>query len=91
MERSGRRNIGDAVMRLKKNKAKLEERAAAQDKPKPEVGNLCITRCVGEAFWVQGGIRVEVTMIDRRKVKLSIRAPKGLGIVREELMIEDPE
>lgn len=47
---------------------------------------LILSRRVGEAVILDGGIRVVVLAADRRGVRLGIDAPKDVGIQREELV-----
>ena len=47
---------------------------------------LVLSRRLGEAFVLDGGIRVVVISADRRGVRLGIEAPQEVRIQREELL-----
>jgi carbon storage regulator len=49
---------------------------------------LILTRKLGEAIVMDGGIRVVVLQCDRRGVRLGIEAPGDTAILREELVME---
>lgn len=52
-------------------------------------GGVCVTRRVEEAVWV-GNALVRVIGIDRGRVKLYVRAPRDVAILREELVGRQP-
>jgi carbon storage regulator len=52
---------------------------------------LVLTRKPGEAIVLDGGIRVTVLALGRSVVRLGIEAPVGVGIVREELLLDAEE
>ncbi|MFZ5624798.1 MAG: carbon storage regulator [Gemmatimonadota bacterium] len=47
---------------------------------------LILSRRVGEAVLLEGGIRIVVLGSDRKGVRLGIDAPSDVGIQREELV-----
>ena len=47
---------------------------------------LVLSRRPGEAFVLDGGIRVVVISADRRGARLGIEAPQAIRIQREELL-----
>lgn len=47
---------------------------------------LILTRSVGEAVCIEGGIRVVVLQSDGRKVRLGIEAPDDVTVLREEVL-----
>jgi carbon storage regulator len=49
---------------------------------------LILTRKVGDAILIDGGIRVVVLAQDARGVRLGIEAPSCTGIVREEIVVQ---
>jgi carbon storage regulator len=46
---------------------------------------LVLSRRQGEAIVIDGGIRVSVATISRRRVRLAIEAPREIHVDREEL------
>jgi len=46
---------------------------------------LILSRRPGDAVLIDGGIRVVVVGVEGGTVRLGIEAPRGLGIVREEI------
>ena len=48
---------------------------------------LVIDRKIQEGFWIDDRIFVKILAIGRRRVKLGIDAPSGMGILREELRL----
>lgn len=46
---------------------------------------LILSRKVGDAILVEGGIRIVVLAVDGGVVRLGIEAPASVGIVREEV------
>lgn len=51
---------------------------------------LILSRKVGERIIIDGSIVIEVTQIDRGKVRLGIDAPDEVKILREELIEKNP-
>jgi carbon storage regulator len=51
---------------------------------------LILTRRVGEAILVDGGIRIVVLGLEGGGVRLGIDAPTSVGIVREEIAQRGP-
>ena len=49
---------------------------------------LILTRKVGDAILIDGGIRIVVLANDARGIRLGIEAPPHVGIVREEIAVE---
>lgn len=47
---------------------------------------LILTRRVGEAILIDGGVRIVVLGVDGGGVRLGIEAPSSIGIVREEIV-----
>ena len=47
---------------------------------------LVLDRKIQEGFWIDGRIFVKVLSIGRRRIKLGIKAPDGMVIVRDELL-----
>lgn len=47
---------------------------------------LVLTRRPGEAVVIDGGIRLEVVAIRGHHVKLGFQAPRGVAILRDELI-----
>ncbi len=47
---------------------------------------LVLDRKISEGFWIDNRIFVKVLSVGRRRVKLGIEAPKGISILREELL-----
>ena len=47
---------------------------------------LVLSRKVGEAIVIEGGIRIVVVSADRRGVRIGIEAPASASILREELV-----
>jgi len=55
------------------------------------VGNLVFSRRPGQRFVVDGNIEITVVRVNGNKVRLGVRAPLGVQIVRSELLDEVPE
>ena len=51
-----------------------------------EAGMLVLDRKISEGFWIDNRIFVKVLSVGRRRVKLGIKAPDGISILREELL-----
>ena len=51
-----------------------------------DIGTLKITRRVGEAVWIAGNVKIEITEMRGRRVVLTFKAPKSIRVVREELL-----
>lgn len=49
---------------------------------------LILSRKVGDAIVIDGGIRVVVLACDARGVRIGIEAPGSVGIVREEIVTQ---
>lgn len=49
---------------------------------------LILGRRVGDAILIDGGIRIVVLAADSRGVRLGIEAPRGVGVVREEIALQ---
>ena len=49
---------------------------------------LILGRRVGDAILIDGGIRIVVLAADSRGVRLGIEAPRGVGVVREEIVLQ---
>ena len=49
---------------------------------------LILGRRVGDAILIDGGIRIVVLATDARGVRLGIEAPRGVGVVREEIVLQ---
>ncbi|MBX6365036.1 MAG: carbon storage regulator, partial [Gemmatimonadetes bacterium] len=49
---------------------------------------LILGRRAGDAILIDGGIRIVVISCDSRGVRLGIEAPKGTGVLREELVLQ---
>ena len=49
---------------------------------------LILGRRVGDAILIDGGIRIVVLAVDSRGVRLGIEAPRGIGVVREEIVLQ---
>lgn len=47
---------------------------------------LILGRRVGDAILIDGGIRIVVLASDSRGVRLGIEAPRGVGVLREEIV-----
>lgn len=47
---------------------------------------LILTRRVGEAILIDGGVRLVVLGLDHQGVRLGIEAPDSVGILREEIV-----
>ena len=52
---------------------------------------LVLDRKIQQGFWIDGRIFVKVLSISRKRIKLGIEAPKGMVIVREELLERSAE
>lgn len=52
---------------------------------------LVLTRKTAEAVVIDGGIRLTILHVGRNTVRLGIEAPRGVAIVREELLLDDEE
>jgi carbon storage regulator len=50
------------------------------------MGRLVVTRKKNEAVLIDGGIRIQVIEIMPGKIRLSIQAPEGARIFREEVL-----
>lgn len=48
---------------------------------------LVIRRRAGESFWIGDCVEVEVVEVSAGKVKLGIRAPKEISVLRSEVML----
>ncbi len=48
---------------------------------------LILSRRLGDAILIDGGIRVEIVSVDGTNVRLGIEAPSSVGIVREEIAV----
>jgi carbon storage regulator len=55
------------------------------------VGNLVFSRLPGQRFVVDGNIEITVVRVNGNKVRLGVRAPLGVQIVRSELLDERPD
>jgi carbon storage regulator len=55
------------------------------------VGNLVFSRRPGQRFVVDGNIEITVVRVNGNKVRLGVRAPLGVQIVRSELLDEVPD
>lgn len=51
---------------------------------------LVLTRKRGEKIIVEGGIEFEVLEVLRGKIRIGITAPRGIRILREELIVDAP-
>lgn len=49
---------------------------------------LILGRRVGDAILIDGDIRIVVLACDSRGVRLGIEAPRGVGVVREEIVLQ---
>ncbi|GEL04465.1 MULTISPECIES: carbon storage regulator CsrA [Rummeliibacillus] len=49
---------------------------------------LVLSRKVGETIWVGDDVEIVITEIKGDQIKLGIKAPKNIGIVRGELRTE---
>jgi carbon storage regulator len=49
---------------------------------------LILSRRVGDAILLDGGIRIVVLACDRRGVRLGIEAPPNVSILREEIIAQ---
>lgn len=47
---------------------------------------LILSRKVGDAILIDGGIRIVVLAVDSGGVRLGIEAPSSVGIIREEVV-----
>lgn len=52
---------------------------------------LVLTRMVDESILIGKDIRITLVRVSGERVRLGISAPKGLNIVREELLSRDPQ
>lgn len=55
------------------------------------VGNLVFSRRPGQKFVVDGNIEITVVRVNGNKVRLGVRAPLSVQIVRSELLDEVPD
>ena len=55
------------------------------------VGNLVFSRRPGQKFVVDRDIEITVVRVNGNKVRLGVRAPLGVQIVRSELLDEVPD
>lgn len=51
-----------------------------------DVGLLCLTRKVGESICIAGNIIITINGIDQDRVKIGIKAPKDIPIMRTEIL-----
>lgn len=56
-----------------------------------EIGNLIVTRKPEQSLLIGDDIRVTVVSVIGDKVRLSIKAPKDVAVVRDELIAHSPE
>jgi carbon storage regulator len=56
-----------------------------------ELGNLVFSRRPGQKFVVDRNIEITVVRVNGDKVRLGVRAPLGVQIVRSELLDEVPD
>jgi len=56
-----------------------------------ELGNLVFSRRPGQRFVVDGNVEITIVRVNGEKVRLAVKAPKDVPIVRSELLDEVPE
>ena len=56
-----------------------------------ELGNLVFSRRAGQRFVVDGNVEITIVRVNGHKVRLAVKAPKGVRILRSELLDEVPE
>lgn len=56
-----------------------------------EIGHLVLTRKPEESLLIGDNIRVTVVSVSGDHVRLSVKAPKDVTIVRDELIAHSPE
>ena len=49
---------------------------------------LILTRRVGDAILVEGGIRIVIIACDRKGVRIGVEAPSDVSILREEIVTQ---
>jgi carbon storage regulator len=49
---------------------------------------LILSRRVGDAILVDGGIRIVIIACDRKGVRIGVEAPPDVGILREEIVTQ---
>lgn len=49
---------------------------------------LVLSRKRSESLWIGDQVRITVVKMDRSGVRLGIEAPKGVVVVREELLLD---
>lgn len=55
------------------------------------VGNLVFSRRPGQRFVVDGNVEITIVRVNGEKVRLAVKAPKDVRILRSELLDEVPE
>ena len=56
-----------------------------------ELGNLVFSRRPGQRFVVDGNVEITIVRVNGEKVRLAVKAPKDVRILRSELLDEVPE
>ena len=56
-----------------------------------ELGNLVFSRRAGQRFVVDGNVEITIVRVNGEKVRLAVKAPKDVRILRSELLDEVPE
>ena len=49
---------------------------------------LVLSRKTGDSIKIDGGIRITVLGLERNRVRLGIEAPRGVVIIRSELLLD---
>ena len=56
-----------------------------------QLGNLVFSRRAGQRFVVDGNVEITIVRVNGEKVRLAVKAPKDVRILRSELLDEVPE
>ena len=56
-----------------------------------ELGNLVFSRRAGQRFVVDGNVEITIVRVNGEKVRLAVKAPKDVRILRSELLDAVPE
>lgn len=56
-----------------------------------KLGNLVFSRRAGQRFVVDGNVEITIVRVNGEKVRLAVKAPKDVRILRSELLDEVPE
>ena len=95
----GRRNCGN---RLRKESSSCRhepeayetividnEMRMSREPDRQEVGMLVLSRKLSQQIVIGPDIRITIVKLDRNQVRLGIEAPRGMTILREELVARD--